>query len=333
MEQKNDDPMVRMVMAFQALRQGGGESTIQEHEQISMRTRVTMPLMHALLVSASFVMVIGGLGLFVGSAAGALGWDVAPGQVLIAGLTVVAIGVGVWALVRSVWRLRWGIGQVVMALFVALFVGVAALSAAASMEARLGWWDLAWMVVGASLLLGGVALFYNQSLDLVVPYWRQSPFEKAIMELLPDLFGVPGQGAAGAATGTRSLVVHVRDGNRTQILYADILGVDDDQLVAWAQRTQEGRGLAESAWTRGGGVFDGINQFRSFRTKLESAGMVANTTRGYVLTGPGRSMVRRLVQYAADGETDDAPAWMADPRFNDEESLAAQGRARVLASE
>ena len=151
------------------------------------------------------------------------------------------------------------------------------------------------------------------------------------MKMLPALFGVSPQ--APMPTGTRSLVVHVRDGNRTQILYADILGVDDEQLVAWAQRMAEGRGLSESQWTRGGGVFDGINQYRAFRTQLENAGMVRSTTRGYELTGSGQSLVRRLVEYAENGEMDEAPGWMAEPRFNDEESLAAHGQARFLASE
>jgi len=328
MEQKQDDPTMRLLTAFLALRQGGGESTIQEHEQIGAWTRVVVPLAHAVLVSLAFVLVLGGMGLFLATVAGAMGWDVAPGQVLMAGIAMVVLAFATWGLVHFVLRLRWGIGQVVMALFLVLFLFVAAMSAATSAHAD--WWDLARMVFGAALVLGGATLFYNQALDLVDPYWRQSPFERAIMNLLPDLFGAGA--AATAPTETRSLVVHVRDGNRTQILYSDILGVDDDQLVAWAQRTAAGRGLAESQWTRGGGVFDGINQYRAFRTQLENAGMVRNTTRGYELTGSGRSLVRRLVEYGEDGETDDAPGWMADPQLNDAESLAAHEQARFLAS-
>lgn len=310
MEQKpQDDPMMRMLTTFLALRQGGAESTIQEHEQISARTRVGMPLLHAVLVSASFVMVIGGLGLFVGSVAGSMGWDVAPGQLLMVGLAVTGLGFGAWALVRNVLRLRWGIGQVVMTLFLVLFLGVAALGAAASMEATFGWWELARMVLGAALVLGGATLFYNQSLDLVDPYWRQSPFERAILQMLPAMMGLTSSSAPAAGTGTRSLVVHVRSNNHTDILYADLLGVDDDQLVAWAQKVAEGRKLAESRWVGGGGIFEGINQYRAFRTRLESAGMVRNTVSGYELTGSGRALVRRLVAFGEDGQEDAAPSW------------------------
>ena len=185
-----DDPMLKLLTSFFALRQGGSESTIQEHEQISLRTRAALPLAHAALVIASFVMIVGGLMLAGVSVARVFGWHLEPGQALLAGVALAFLLLVVWEALPRVLSIGAGAPRMFFILFLVAFLGVAALNAAASLEPTFGWGEMAGLVLGAALALGGVALGYNQALSLLEPYWRQSPFERTVMRMLPALFGL-----------------------------------------------------------------------------------------------------------------------------------------------
>lgn len=118
---------------------------------------------------------------------------------------------------------------------------------------------------------------------------------------------------------TRILQVHVRHGSRTQIVYSDILGLDEDQLIRFAEAVSRGRKLSpESVWGKDKSIFPhGINDWRKTRAKLLEAGLVEKGSRGFQWTASGRAFVRRIVEYASDGRADQAPEWISDPRFTD----------------
>ena len=180
-EQRSGESTRDVLAAFMALKSGAGESTIQEHEQVSVRTRAGLPLAHAGLVSLSFVLISGGLGLAGLSVGRALGWDVELGQGALVGLALAMLAWAVWRLVIWLFHVTSGAPRVFFALFLLAFLVVAGLNAAASMSGNFGWWQMMGLVVGVALALGGVALGYNQGWSLFRPYWRQSPDRKSVV--------------------------------------------------------------------------------------------------------------------------------------------------------
>jgi len=130
------------------------------------------------------------------------------------------------------------------------------------------------------------------------------------------------------------LQVHVRDGSRTQIVYSDDLGMNETQLVRFAQAVNRGQRLSpEAAWGKNRLIFPGgINDWRRTRTKLLGAGLIEKAGRSYDWTASGRAFIRRIVQYAEEGQADAAPDWMNDPRFADEYTHT-HTRDRVLQSD
>jgi hypothetical protein len=102
----------------------------------------------------------------------------------------------------------------------------------------------------------------------------------------------------------RVLEAHVQAGN--SIIYAASreLGIDDERLVRFAVICAGCDGdLSEARWGNDRGTFpDGINTFRAFRTKLVDRRLVERTSTArnapYILTGPGRAFVARLVEYS-----------------------------------
>jgi hypothetical protein len=196
MNEQRPDDWLKILTTLSAMRGAGAESTVQAHEQIGPRSRAALPMMHAALVSTAFVAVVGGLALFAGGVFRLLGWNLAPGQELAALVAFAGLVVAVTALVRYGLQVSEGAGQVFLVVFVVMFLGVATLSAALSAH-EMGTWELGKLVLGAALVLGGLALGYNQVLDLVNPYWRRSPYETEISRLLPYILNLAGGEAPG----------------------------------------------------------------------------------------------------------------------------------------
>ena len=108
-----------------------------------------------------------------------------------------------------------------------------------------------------------------------------------------------------------SLIVWVRDKDRTHIVYGDELGVTDRQWVEWARRVQTMPRLWAFAVRD---LFPVIGQYRRFRAKLTTAGMIEKTRTGYRLTPGGKALVARLVKFGDDGLSNRAPVWWARER-------------------
>lgn len=109
-----------------------------------------------------------------------------------------------------------------------------------------------------------------------------------------------------------SLIVWVRDATRTHIIYGDELGITDRQWVEWARRVQGSRRL----WTIAvRDLFPTIGQYRRFRAKLATAGMVEKTRTGYRLTPGGHALVARLVRFGEEGRANQPPGWWARERI------------------
>jgi hypothetical protein len=102
----------------------------------------------------------------------------------------------------------------------------------------------------------------------------------------------------------RRLEVQVKEGSTTRFIDTAWLGIDDDRLVLFAAGLVRGRGLTEGDWGKDRAVFPkGINDFRAFRGKLVTAGLIEkvnpdaeNST--YRPTAAGRAFFRRVAEYA-----------------------------------
>lgn len=109
-----------------------------------------------------------------------------------------------------------------------------------------------------------------------------------------------------------SLIVWVRDRNRTHIIYGDELGVTTGQWVEWARRVQGSRRLWAIVVRD---LFPILSEYRRFRAKLATAGMVEKTCTGYRLTPGGHALVARLVRFGGEGLADRPPGWWARERI------------------
>jgi hypothetical protein len=127
---------------------------------------------------------------------------------------------------------------------------------------------------------------------------------RALLWSLERLTGrdLDGDGTRGDPA-KRRLEVHVKEGGHTRIVGADWLGLDDANLIAFAQAVHKGRkALSEGAWGKDRACFPrGVNQYRAVRSKLVEAGMIrlanpATPSQGYTWTPAGRAMVKRLAE-------------------------------------
>ena len=109
-----------------------------------------------------------------------------------------------------------------------------------------------------------------------------------------------------------SLIVWVRDHERQRIIYGDELGVTDRQWVEWARRVQNMPRLWAFVVRD---LFPTISQYRRFRAKLATAGMVEKTCTGYRLTPGGQALVARLVRFGEEGRANQPPGWWARERI------------------
>jgi hypothetical protein len=111
----------------------------------------------------------------------------------------------------------------------------------------------------------------------------------------------------------RILEVELYAGHSAVFVGSDFLGLDDDQLLAFATGVTRGQGLSEGTWAKNRSAFPkGINEFRAFRGRLHDAGLIRPVNPdalnlGFELTPPGRAVFRRLTEYALtqshEGET------------------------------
>ena len=109
-----------------------------------------------------------------------------------------------------------------------------------------------------------------------------------------------------------SLIVWVRDGTRTHILYGDELGISEGQWVEWARRAQGKSRL----WTVIGlGLFANLSQYQHFCYKLEKAGMLEKVQFGHRLTPAGHALAARLVKFGQDGLANQPPRWWERERI------------------
>ena len=114
-----------------------------------------------------------------------------------------------------------------------------------------------------------------------------------------------------------SLVVFIRECDHTQILYTSCLRVNDDQIVAWAQRIHRRGGRLLLPLRDRWAIFGTDARYREFRTRLASAGITTRRLWGYRLTPTGKALVERLIRFSKDGKTEPAPAWWGQPQFDD----------------
>lgn len=203
-----DDRFMKLITAMAAMGQaatGGAESQIHTQEAITVRTRFTLQLAHGLGLFIAFIGSLGGLFLFTAGLDWLfeLGWDAR--FYLMAWVLALLLVAGVVTLYRRVMA-RFGeevvpVVQAFAVVAILLLLGLAVSSLLLTTRERFGW-ELAWMVVGAGLLLACPAFGYNQAMDLLNPYWRRSPYEQAITRhLLPPLADLLAGMDSGAATG------------------------------------------------------------------------------------------------------------------------------------
>ena len=186
----------QLILMLSQLRGGATESQIHTQEPVSVRVRFGLPALNALGVFLSFVLALGGVFLMTWGMAWLLELDWDPRGWLLAWCLLVAAAWGVAAGVRRFLRQSVRIVQAFAAVGVALVLGLVVGSLLLTVQEKFGW-QLASMVVGAGLVLGCVGWGYNQASELMRGYWRQSPFETAIInEFLPlfaQMLGMRGE--------------------------------------------------------------------------------------------------------------------------------------------
>ena len=102
----------------------------------------------------------------------------------------------------------------------------------------------------------------------------------------------------------RLLEVELHAGKSTVFVGSDFLGIDDDQLLAFAAGITNGQGLAEGIWAKNRQAFpSGINDYRAFRGRIHDAGLIRPVNPdalnlGYEVTPSGRAVFRRLAECA-----------------------------------
>jgi hypothetical protein len=185
-----DDKWMKMLAFLGMMRNVAGtpESQIHTQEQIDPRVRSALPRMQALNVLLAWAGLMGGMFLL---SAGIdwlldLGWD--PRFYLTAWIVVLLLAWGVSAVAR-----RWVVNQVqIVQVFVfvlgILIVGLALGALLLAVRENYNPLRLAGMALGAGLVLASLTFGYNQALDLINPYWRQSPLEREVTrQLFPAL--------------------------------------------------------------------------------------------------------------------------------------------------
>lgn len=178
-----------------ALRQGGGESTIQETDQIGPRSRVWMSGLHAFMLFVAFCFGCLGLGLVL-----------------------------------------WGIG------------GALARESQHSFPIL----ELIKVVLGLGLLIATWPLAINQYRGLIDPYWRQSPFERAVIPYILSLIDTESEEDGQEV----ARLIPWRNNGRIGATSAEPeepgipLHPDDADLIDFLTEAR-GRGIARSAWVKG----------------------------------------------------------------------------------
>lgn len=176
-------------LAFlQALRTGGAESTISTADAISVKNRFTLTVYQSAGIALSFVGAVAGLGLMTWSVDWLLELEWEPRFYILAwsSLFVAAyvIATVVRAKLASQTRAIQSFAATVAVLVLGLFVG----SLLVTVKERFGW-QLGGLVVGAGMVLGSLAMFYNMAMEVLTgSYWRRSPFEEAVSDKVLPVF-------------------------------------------------------------------------------------------------------------------------------------------------
>lgn len=174
------DKWMQLLTALGMMRGVAGtpESQIHTQEQVNPRVRSVLPRQQALNVLLAWMAFAGGIYLLSGGIEWLLQLDWDPRSYLaawigllgVAGAVSAAVTRWVSTQVRIVQAFAWVLGF----LIVVLAIGSLLLTT----RERFDFWRLAGMFLGAGLILASLELMYNQSLDLINPYWRQSPLER-----------------------------------------------------------------------------------------------------------------------------------------------------------
>lgn len=188
----NDDQFAKVLAFLGMMRQAATpESQIHTQEQVDPKVRSTLPRHQALNLFLSWVGFIGGVWLFSLGIDWLLNLDWDIGSFLLAWI-VVAILVLAAVSAARVWiskQLRVVQSFVIVLATLLLFLAVGSvLLSAHERDTTMRTWRMISMGMGTGLILASLAFGYNQALDLINPYWRQSPFERAMSDQLFPLF-------------------------------------------------------------------------------------------------------------------------------------------------
>lgn len=194
----------QLILMLSQLRGGATESQIHTQEPVSVRLRFGLPALNALSVVGAFVGAFAGVFLMSWGLAFLLDLDWDPRTWLVAWLLLVIAAYVAAAGARRLLQGSVRIVQAFAATGVVLVMGLVVGSLLLTVRERFGL-ELASMVVGAGLVLGCVAWGYNQASELMRGYWRQSPFETAIInEFLPLFAQMLGMKNANALPDVRT---------------------------------------------------------------------------------------------------------------------------------
>lgn len=226
------------------------ESTIQERIEWSPRTKALLPLYQA------FVGVIAGLMFLLGS--GLLGANLNAGldlglikvaDMLFLGCVVAIIGllavrgIMLWTQHLDQW-IYWAVGGTV-----SLLLGLSVLALAS--ETTWSEWQLAGVGLGLALIAPGAALFIRIMADLLDPFGKTSPLERALLPFAQRLLGqeeMDSQPEPPPAAIPWRQAGQVRATSPAPDLSTHVLLTRQEAALLEFLEESEVRGLGRSAW-------------------------------------------------------------------------------------
>lgn len=233
------DMLLKMIMA----RAAQGESQIAEHIERNAHTGAAMPLAQAAVAAVAVFAVLAGLGMIGSQAAFLFGWELLPGDYLLAGTLGLLVLIGAVAVVRVLSDQYSAAVVGVIAVGLAGLLLVALIAALLSHRDGLTWWRAGLIALGLAFVVPGLALAYRQLVDLVDPFGKISPMERALVPYLGALFG------QDEPEQKYSRFVPYRRGNGAEVLNIGDgpLHPEDAALLEFARRAAS-VGLSRRVW-------------------------------------------------------------------------------------
>lgn len=294
----NDNNMgqfMQMLAMLQAMRSAMGtpESSISASEDIGARAGAARGAALNLLLALTGILA--GLALHFAGWVWAIGLDVDLRQAIIGGAVYLLLLVLPAGMLQA--RLGWPfVRGYLWTLALTWALAFLLLVALAEFETT---WGVAVAFVGVAVGAASMPFAYNQWKDLTVPYWRESPHEKAIQQQLFPAIGDMMLSGGGQGETVRT-VLEVRTENGEYVTDTDVLELSVDAALRFADElVRAGWDLKEARWGAFHEVFASYPAYRNTRAAMERSGLVRKSNPGasnstFEMTPRGRAVMRRL---------------------------------------